>query len=85
MEDHPQLNGTQVGDRTPRRRKAPAGLLDHPHIRTLVASQLGIRVQELRSSPMFNGDGQNQSAARQAEVDLANLLTDVVEELRAGG
>lgn len=74
----------QTTDTTPRRRRRSASLLDERHTRRLVASQLMIRVEALKGSSNGFGDNGHRPAAEQAaDQDLAELLSDVADELRA--
>ncbi|HEY9417920.1 MAG TPA: hypothetical protein VIQ30_24435 [Pseudonocardia sp.] len=80
-------HGTPVspGERetgVPRRRRTLktgwAEPLDTPHARRLVAGQLGIRVEQLRaqSDELHPGEAQ-------ANADMAELLDDLIDALRA--
>ena len=70
-------NGTPPpASRRQRRARAPLSLLEDHHTRRLVASQLRIRVEDLRGTEVCGGE-------REARDDLAQLLDDVVTQLRA--
>jgi len=72
-------NGHRSTEQPRRQRRARAALpsLDDRHTRRQVASQLAIRVEALHA-----GDGLGQGAEQMANDDLAELLADVIAELR---
>lgn len=75
--------GSGAGAPSVRRQRAgkPAWttLLENPHTRKLIASQLGIRAEQLRAPT----DGLGHSAEQTANDDLAEMVADVVRALRA--
>jgi hypothetical protein len=66
------------------RRTRRGGLLAQPYTAKLVASQLSIRVDQLRGNGVTEGEPDYRSnSERVADNDLADLLETAAEELRA--
>lgn len=78
VQEHVQNNGESPP--TQRRTRRGGRLIDQPFTAKLIASQLLVRADELRSTAQH----EPRSAAEQrADADLADLLKTAADELRA--
>jgi hypothetical protein len=71
-------------DSPPTRRRGVKRLIDQPFTAKLIASQLSIRVEQLRSNGQEAGEPDyRRPAETTADNDLADLLATAADELRA--
>lgn len=78
----PEALGSGLGAPRRTRKSAPQylALLDNPHTRRLIAGQLGIRAEQLRDTASYE---KAATAEQQANGDIAELIDDLIDALRA--